>query len=95
LRLKAGGSETPLIGALRAGFDFHVEEPFQCGRYAEILGGASVRVVSSWRLMVDKLSWFSFCSRGVIGFLSRFEDEGVIFKQRKRIGDEFVEQRIA
>src|ERR1700689_51586 len=59
------------------------------------LAAASVRVISSWRLMVDRLSWFSFCSRGVIGFLSGFEDEGVIFKQRQRIGDEFVEQRIA
>src|SRR5580693_371230 len=59
------------------------------------LAAASVRVVSSWRLMVDRLSWFSFCSRGVIGFLSRLEDEGVVFEQRQGICDEFVEQRIA
>src|SRR5262250_2345342 len=59
------------------------------------LAAASVRVVSSWRLMVDRLSWFSFCWSGVIGFLSGRKDEGVIFKQRQRIGGEFVEPRIA
>src|SRR6202522_1539872 len=59
------------------------------------LAAASVRVISSWRLMVDRLSWFSFCSRGVIGFLSGFEDEGVIFKQRDGVGNQFVQSCIA
>ena len=39
LGLQARGSETPFNGALRARFDFHVGEPFQRGRGAEILGG--------------------------------------------------------
>src|ERR1700693_6469026 len=58
------------------------------------LAAASVRVVSSWWLMVDRLSWCNFCSRGVMGFLSGREDEGVIFEQGQRIGGEFVQQRI-
>src|ERR1700757_1038284 len=59
------------------------------------LAAASGRVVSSWRLMVDRVSWFSFCWSGVIGFLSGLEDKGVIFEQRQGIGGEFVEQGIA
>ena len=39
LGLQARASETPFNGALGARFDFHVGEPFQCGRCAEILGG--------------------------------------------------------
>lgn len=38
LGLQARGSETPLNGTLGARFDFHVEEPFQGGRGAEIFG---------------------------------------------------------
>src|ERR1700683_2612470 len=58
---------------------------------------ASVRVVSTWRLMVDRLSRFSFSSSGVIGFLSGIgiEDESVVFQQRQRVGDQIVQARIA
>src|SRR5271170_4554221 len=59
------------------------------------LAAASVRVVSSWRLMVDRLSWFSFCSRGVIGFLSGIKDESVVCQQGQWIGDQIVQQRVA
>lgn len=38
LGLQARAPETPLNGALRAGFDFHVGEPLQCGGGAEIFG---------------------------------------------------------
>src|SRR5262249_61992797 len=55
----------------------------------------SVRVVSTWRLMVERLIWFSFCSRGVIGFLSRVENEGVILQQRERVGGEIVQPWVA
>ncbi len=33
--------------------------------------------------------------RGVIGFLSGFEDEGVVFDERDGIGGQFVQARIA
>src|SRR5580658_7044359 len=59
------------------------------------LAAASVRVVSTWRLMVERLSWFSFSSRGVIGILSGIEDESVVIQQRQRVGDQIVQQRIA
>src|SRR6202167_6414046 len=52
-------------------------------------------VSSAWRLIAFRFSCCSFCSRGVIAFLSGFENEGVIFQQRDRGGGEFVEQRIA
>ena len=39
LGLQARESETPLNGALGAGFDFHVGKPLQGRRRAEILGG--------------------------------------------------------
>ena len=95
LRLQARAFEAPFDGALRAGLQFHIGEPLQGGGHAEIVRGGFSRVVSSWRLIVDRLSWFSFCWSGVIGFLSGIEDESVIFQQRQRIGGEFVEQRIA
>src|SRR5471030_626801 len=56
---------------------------------------ASVRVVSTWRLMVGSVSWFSFCSSGVIGFLSRVKNESVICQQRQRICSEFVQSWVA
>src|SRR5271165_7157478 len=56
---------------------------------------ASVIVASIWRLIAFRFSWCSFCSRGVIAFLSGFKNEGVVFQQRDGIGGEFVEQRIA
>src|ERR1700722_11897749 len=59
------------------------------------LAAASVRVVSTWRLMVDRFSWFSFSSRGVIGFLSGIEDESVVFQQGQWIGDQIVQPWIA
>src|SRR5260370_32185790 len=59
------------------------------------LAAASVRVVSTWRLMVGSVSWFSFCSSGVIGFLSRVKNESVVFQQRQRICSEFVQPRVA
>ena len=39
LSMQARESETPFNGALRAGFDFHVGEPFQGSRRAGIPGG--------------------------------------------------------
>lgn len=95
LGLQARGSETSFNGPLGAGFDSMSASHSRVAAALRFLAAASVRVVSGWRLMVDRLSWFSFYSRGVIGFLSRLEDEGVGFEQRQRIGDEFVEQRIA
>src|SRR5579863_1010202 len=59
------------------------------------LAAASAIVASAWRLMAFRFSCCSFCSRGVIAFLSGFENEGVVFQQRDRVGGEFVEQRIA
>src|SRR5271170_6939895 len=59
------------------------------------LAEASVIVASIWRLIVFRFSWCSFCSRVVIGFLSGFKNEGVVFQQRDGIGDKFVEHRIA
>src|SRR5215471_8076879 len=59
------------------------------------LAAASAIVVSIWRLITFRFSCWSFCSRGVMGVLSGFEDEGVIFHQRYGIGGEFVQVRIA
>src|SRR3984893_13612898 len=59
------------------------------------LAAASVRVVSTWRLMVGSVSWFSFCSSGVIGFLSRVKNESVIFQQRQRICSQVVQPWVA
>src|SRR4029077_4724975 len=56
---------------------------------------ASAIVASAWWLIAFRFSCCSFCSRGVIAFLSGFENEGVIFQQRDGVGGEFVEQRIA
>src|ERR1017187_3760304 len=56
---------------------------------------ASAIVVSICRLIAFRFSCCSFCSRGVIGFLSGFKNEGVVFQQRDGIGDEFVEERVA
>src|SRR5665213_2700128 len=56
---------------------------------------ASAIVVSIWRLIAFRFSCCSFCSSGVIGFLSGIEDESVVFQQRYGIGGEFVEQRIS
>lgn len=39
LGLQTRPSETPLNGALGAGFDFHVGKPLQGRRRAEVLGG--------------------------------------------------------
>src|SRR5271165_2851817 len=58
------------------------------------LVAASEIVVSSWRLMVDRLSCSSFSGR-VIGFLSGFKNESVVGQQRQRIGRQFVQPRIA
>ena len=58
------------------------------------LVAASEIVVSSWRLIVDRLSWSSF-SGSVIGFLSGIKNESVVGQQRQRIGDEFVQPRVA
>src|SRR5579863_685472 len=59
------------------------------------LAAASAIVASAWRLIAFRFSCCSFCSRGVIAFLSGFENEGVVFPQRDRVGGEFIEQRIA
>src|SRR5580692_4689004 len=59
------------------------------------LAAASAIVVSRFRVIADRLSFWSFCSRGVIGFLSGFEDEGVIFKQTDGVGNQFVQSCIA
>src|SRR5215472_13612444 len=59
------------------------------------LAAASAIVASAWRLIAFRLSCCSFCSRGVIAFLSGFENEGVIVQQRDGVGGEFVEHRIA
>src|ERR1044071_9177731 len=59
------------------------------------LVAASVRVVSTWRLMVDRVSWFIFCSRGVIGFLSGVKNEAVVFEQGYRIGGEVIQPWVA
>src|SRR3984957_18038835 len=56
---------------------------------------ASAIVVSIWRLIAFRFSCCSFCSRVVIGFLSGFENEGVVFQQRDGIGNKVVEHRIA
>jgi hypothetical protein len=45
--------------------------------------------------MVDRLSWFSFSSREVIGFLSGIEDESVVFQQGQWIGHQIVQPWIA
>src|SRR5450631_3017877 len=58
------------------------------------LVAASERVVSSWRLIVARLSWSSFSVR-VIGFLSGFKNESVVDQQRQRVGRQFVQPRIA
>jgi hypothetical protein len=39
LRLQARAFEAAVDGALFAGFQFHVGQPFQSGGHAEILGG--------------------------------------------------------
>src|SRR6516165_1930632 len=65
---------------------------------AEILrfrAEASVIVASICRLIAFRFNWSSFCSRGVIAFLSGFENEGVVFQQRDGVGGQLVEQRIA
>src|SRR5438552_16595977 len=59
------------------------------------LAEASVIVASICRLIAFKFSSSSFCSRGVIAFLSGFKNESVVFQQRDGIGGQFVEQRIA
>src|SRR5580658_8860324 len=59
------------------------------------LAAASAIAASAWRLIAFRFSCCSFCSRGVIAFLSGFENEGVIFQQRDGISGEFIEQRIA
>src|SRR5271168_2070304 len=59
------------------------------------LPAASERVVSRWWLMTFRFRSRSFCSRGIIGFLFGFKNEGVISQQRKRVGGEFVQPRIA
>src|ERR1700730_9020366 len=59
------------------------------------LAAASAIAASAWRLMAFRLSCCSFCSRGVIAFLSGFEDEGVIVQQGDGVGGQFVQQRIA
>src|ERR1700689_5552142 len=67
-------------------------------RVAETLrfrAAASAIVASACRLIAFRFSCCSFCSRGVIAFLSGFENEGVIFQQRYGVGDQIVEQRIA
>src|SRR5260370_31717245 len=67
-------------------------------RVAETLrfrAAASAIVASTWRLIAFRLSCCSFCSRGVIAFLSGFEDEGVIVQQGDGVGGQFVQQRIA
>src|SRR5665213_1270103 len=56
---------------------------------------ASAIVVSIWWFIAFRFSFSSFCSRGVIIFLSGFENEGVVSQQREGIGDECIEQRIA
>src|SRR5271165_1109555 len=56
---------------------------------------ASAIVVSIWRLIAFSFSCCSFCSRVVIGFLSGFKNEGVVFQQRDRVCNKLVEQRIA
>src|ERR1700722_20972918 len=59
------------------------------------LAEASVIVASICRLIVFRFSWCSFCSRGVIAFLSGLENEGVVFQQGDRFGREFIKQWIA
>src|SRR5712692_2709035 len=60
------------------------------------LAAASERVISSWRLIVARFSSRSFCSSGIIGFfLLGLQNEGVVCEQRQRIGDQFVQQRVA
>src|SRR5471030_2196747 len=59
------------------------------------LAAASAIVVSRFRVITDRFSCWSFCSRGVIGFLSGFEDKSVIFKQRDGLGYECVQARIS
>ena len=94
--LQARALEAALDGAALAGFQFHIGEPLDGGRDAEVPGGGiSQIVVSSWRLIAVRFSCCSFCSSGVIGFLSGFEDEGVVFQQGDWIGGQFVEQRVA
>src|SRR5580704_3814916 len=56
---------------------------------------ASAIVASICRLIAFRFSCCSFCSRGIIGFLSGFENEGVVFQQRNGVSGEFVEQGIA
>jgi hypothetical protein len=47
------------------------------------------------RVITFRFSCWSFCSRGVIGFLSGFEDEGVIFEQRDGVSNQVIQSRIA
>src|ERR1700678_2276027 len=64
-------------------------------RTLRLRAAASATVASIWRLIALRFSCCSFCSRGVIGFLSGFENEGVIFQQGDGIDNESVELRIA
>src|SRR3984957_5626765 len=57
-----------------------------------LCAAASAIVVSIWRLIALRFSCCSFCSRGVIGFLSGFKNEGVVFQQRDRVCNKLVEQ---
>ena len=96
LRLQARALEAAFDGAAVARFQFHIGEQFESGRDAEISWRRLQRSSPPiWRLIAFRFSCCSFCSRGVIGFLSGFENEGVVFQQRDRVGGEFVEQRIA
>ena len=96
LRLQARAFEAAFDGAAVAGLQFHIGEPFQRGGDAEILGWRPQRASSpvggsSSTGSVDPVS-----VRGsVIGFLSGFKNESIVFQQRQRIGGEFVQPRIA
>src|SRR5260370_30036765 len=59
------------------------------------LPAASERVVSRRWLMTVRFRSRSFCSRGIIGFLFGLQNEGVVSQQRQRVGDEFIQPRIA
>src|SRR5215472_1266684 len=59
------------------------------------LAAASAIVVSRLRVIALRFSCWSFCSRGVIGFLSGFEDKGVVCEQRDRVGSQCVQMRVA
>src|ERR1700733_8897563 len=63
-------------------------------RTLRLRDAASATVASIWRLIALRFSCWSFCSRGVIGFLSGFENESVVFQQGDGGGSEFVELRV-